>query len=682
MLRNPYQKETKKRTDRPWDDKAAVDDDPFDDAGIDWAEVGNVMEAAVLASKTAVDINSVSVSQQQRQQQQQLQQKSSNVLKGRENCEENANASTGTNVGTAVSQTTPHVSLQPTKTTVLLSSDRPIVPTKTAVQSIQLPSAALLGAHRPDAWKQSVKANIPQQIPRNQNKFNDPRQESLPSPLQFDPESVKPVQDSHRAQLVLHANLSAPLLNGWKLFPHQKRAIMAGLKMRRMILALDMGLGKTLIGCVWSKAFLKSFPDIKVLVICPVSLQAEWKRTAMAATGLTVSSKPASWLTKKENAASFDEEGQVFIASWAKVPPKIVATERYIVVADEAHSMQSLESARTRVSLSLIQASGCIGVLLLTGTPMKNGKPSNLFPLLKAVRHPLGRHQKAYEAHFCRGQEVRYGARVVWNACGSSNIAQLRALTQSHLLHLTKEDCLKDLPPQTRVFQKVPVSSRRQMQHNQAFQDLVKTHKTASKDSEAILGAIQRLRMVGSLAKIEASVQLALSVLEKEPAVVIFTSFCQVAKAVHTQLGEFGWQGEILTGETPAKKRQDLVDRFQTGISPVFVCTFGAGGVGLTLTAAHTVILVDRPWTPGEAHQAEDRVRRIGQTKAVRSLWVSAFEVDECIDRLLEDKAQTATAVLAGGAGPEPAAQRSIVQQLLQSVLVPKDGFQQQKLAL
>jgi SNF2 family DNA or RNA helicase len=80
----------------------------------------------------------------------------------------------------------------------------------------------------------------------------------------------------------------------------------------------------------------------------------------------------------------------------------------------------------------------------------------------------------------------------------------------------------------------------------------------------------------------------------------------------------------------------------------VFVCTFGAGGVGLTLTAACTIILLDRPWTPGDALQAEDRVRRIGQTKAVTSIWIRAFEVDEQIDAMIEEKNQTSHAVVDG----------------------------------
>ena len=140
--------------------------------------------------------------------------------------------------------------------------------------------------------------------------------------------------------------------------------------------------------------------------------------------------------------------------------------------------------------------------------------------------------------------------------------------------------------------------------------------------NDAILGAFARLRQVAAFAKIEATVALAKRVLKEEPSVVIFTYFVNVAKEVHKGLESAGWTGELLAGETPSAKRQQMVDNFQSGVSPVFIGTFGAAGVGITLTAARTIILMDRPWTPGDALQAEDRVRRIGQTKEVRSIWM------------------------------------------------------------
>lgn len=526
------------------------------------------------------------------------------------------------------------------------------------------------------------------------------------------------MNDEHRQALVQNANLSATLNNGWKLYSHQKRAILKALLMRRCILALDCGLGKTIIGCVWAKSMQRTYGDLKVYVICPVSMTQEWKRTAQDATGLIVAGDKAD----KENVVNCDMQ----ICSWGKVPIDVPRSiPNFVVVCDEAHSMQSMLAQRTQSVLQLIQSPRCVGVLLLSGTPMKNGKPSNLFPLLKAVNHPFGDNQKSFETYFCAGHQKQMRGTVVWDANGSSNLSDLNQHISSHLLYLRKDDVLSDLPPQTRTTRQVPVSSRHQLQHNQALADLARLYSSSSSSLEksgsgdVVLTAVQKVRMIGSYAKIDATVGLAKEVLQHQPAIVIFTSFAQVAKDVHQQLSDSGWEGCLLTGETPSKQRQGLVDAFQQGLRPVFVSTFGAGGVGLTLTAAHTIILLDRPWTPGEAQQAvrffgfvwslvvlvaiaqglntkqkvkayhhhslcfsfalkEDRIRRIGQMKPVTSIWMTAFDLDQQIDDLLAQKKLTSDAVLTTIHQDHPAsvchhdgAPKLSIFQLLRSVLNP-----------
>lgn len=104
---------------------------------------------------------------------------------------------------------------------------------------------------------------------------------------------------------------------------------------------------------------------------------------------------------------------------------------------------------------------------------MKNGKPSNLFPLLRASRHPFGDNQKMYEVFFCNGQLKNFRGKEVFDASGSSNLNLLNAHIASHVLYKTKEECLKDLPGKTREYKIVPVGSRFEIQHNRAINDLV-----------------------------------------------------------------------------------------------------------------------------------------------------------------------------------------------------------------
>ena len=104
---------------------------------------------------------------------------------------------------------------------------------------------------------------------------------------------------------------------------------------------------------------------------------------------------------------------------------------------------------------------------------MKNGRPSNLFPLLRATRHPFGDNQKCYEFFFCNGQNKRYGNREVWDASGSSNLAVLNGHITSHILYKTKDECLNELPQKVREFKTVPVGSKYEIQHNRALNELV-----------------------------------------------------------------------------------------------------------------------------------------------------------------------------------------------------------------
>ena len=219
---------------------------------------------------------------------------------------------------------------------------------------------------------------------------------------------------------------------------------------------------------------------------------------------------------------------------------------------------------------------------------MKNGKPSNLFPLLKAVNHPFGDNQKVYETSFCNGHQKQIGRShaVVWDCSGSSNLKLLNAHIASHVFYKTKEDCLKDLPPSTRKYKRVPVCSRQKLRYLNAMKELVRVivfsffihaidssltkheqvehdclqaktmsaHRNSDSDALAstvsVLGPFNRVRTVAAFAKVDATVSLTKSLLENEPAIVIFTTFVDIAKDVHQKLTASGWSSEILTGES------------------------------------------------------------------------------------------------------------------------------------
>ena len=142
------------------------------------------------------------------------------------------------------------------------------------------------------------------------------------------------------------------------------------------------------------------------------------------------------------------------------------------------------------------------------------------------------------------------------------------------------------------------------------------------------------------MAKVETALEIAEEVLSQDHSIVLFTEFLESAKKLHEKLG-----GAMSTGQT--KDRQELIDGFQNGKYKVFSFTCKAGGLGITLTNSSNVIMVDRPWTPGDAVQAEDRLHRISQTNAVTSIWIQ-HGIDSHVDEILQDKEKNITQVLEG----------------------------------
>jgi SNF2 family DNA or RNA helicase len=435
-----------------------------------------------------------------------------------------------------------------------------------------------------------------------------------------------------------------PLPSGDTLFAHQKEAVRTMLEWGRAILAHDMGLGKTKSALVAAKAY-----DLPIIVICPATLRINWLREAESV-GV-----------------------QIEVYSWAKIPP--APETNYVLICDEAHYMQNLKSNRTQAALDMVD--NARAVFLLTGTPLKNGRPANLFPLLKATRHELATDKKAYEIRYCNGhlKVVNRQGTEVWDVTGASHLDELHKKTRDVILYKQKEDCI-DLPEKTRVMRVAEVSPEAAKAYKSLLEELKARHqasaqakqKAYTEAAQAYLAAVERgeaedmeapeapdpesaealvelgaLRHAGSIAKVESAVELAQEVLEQGQHVMLFTAYVDSANAIASELG-----CRVLRGSVSVEQKQEMIDCFQSGHEKALVCTLGAGGVGITLTAAQTVILVDRPWTPGDAEQAEDRLHRIGQKSAVTAIWLQYGAIDEKIDTLLQEKQERIDLVLEG----------------------------------
>lgn len=399
------------------------------------------------------------------------------------------------------------------------------------------------------------------------------------------------------------------LLNNWELMSHQKEAVVFGINNPKFLLADDMGTGKTISSLYTLSIWNQAFKDIKHIVICPASLKKNWEKEATEIVGI-----------------------QVDTYSYNKIPEEV--STYFTLIADEAHYLQSLESKRTQNFLDLALNPKCLGVYLLTGTPIKNGRPINLFPLLRAINHKLSFDKYRYEKRYCDAKSTNFSR---WDTSGSSNLSELRMLTADKILRRTKEQCL-DLPDKTIVLRPIEPSKEQIKTFTNKLVELRVAYQERldagiiTDDSRAIV-ELGQIRQCASLAKVESACELIDYLLDEGQSVVVFSVYRETCEAIAKKYNVVPY-----TGTLSLQARNKCVEDFQAGKDKVFSGTIKAGGVGLTLTAANTLIMIDREWTPADNSQAHDRIHRKGQKHPCLITWLQYSKYDELVDNILMGK--------------------------------------------
>jgi SNF2 family DNA or RNA helicase len=421
-----------------------------------------------------------------------------------------------------------------------------------------------------------------------------------------------PPMPSHR-DLVSQADLEVVLADGRRPLPHQRSGARWLLARRGAVLADEMGLGKTLTSLLAARAMVRC-ADVQVMVVAPVGLHDHWRLEAAAL------------------------DLQINLHSWARLPKELPSAGTLLLV-DEAHFGQSMRARRTQALLRLARHPRLRAIWLLTGTPMKNGRPDQLYPLLAAIDHPLARDQLEFEKRFCQGHWQEHSGRRRWQAKGANDLEDLRRLTRPLVLHRRKQ-ALLGLPPKLRQEHPIFLAEKesRGFDHRLALVIEDYRHRVQQglvrSDAES-LAVLTALRQIAAEFKLPAVESLVAELHRQGKAVVLFSSFIQPLLLLQQRLG-----GELLTGRQSPDQRQDVVNRFQAGASSLLLATYAAGGLGFTLHRARHVVLLERPWTPGDLEQAEDRCHRLGMDGGLTSHWFQLGFADQLVDGLLASKAE------------------------------------------
>jgi superfamily II DNA or RNA helicase len=467
-----------------------------------------------------------------------------------------------------------------------------------------------------------------------------------------------------RARLAPLAPIEAPAGLCATLRPYQAEGVAFLQRLRATqsggVLADEMGLGKTLqtIAHICIER-AEGRLDAPALVVGPTSLVGNWAREL----------------------AKFAPDLRVVIlhgperhARWVDVPvAHVVVTTYPIVVRDEERfaeqpfrivildEAQAIKNARcqARRALERLTADSRVG---LTGTPVENhlGELWSLFDWL--APNLLG-DELAFRRFWRQPIEGRGDA---------ERLAALREIVAPHVLRRLKKDVARELPPKTEVPMPVELAERQRDVYEAirvaAHADVRKAIRSKGLAASAImiLDALTKLRQiccdprllsldaargVRESAKLDALMGLLGDQLAGGHRVLVFSQFTSMLALIAEALKARGLPYLILTGAT--RDRQRVVDAFEGGRADVFLISLKAGGTGLNLTSADTVIHYDPWWNPAAQSQATDRAYRIGQKRPVfvHNLYV-AGSVEERVIALQQKKRWLSNALLGDPQGP------------------------------
>jgi SWI/SNF-related matrix-associated actin-dependent regulator 1 of chromatin subfamily A len=301
-------------------------------------------------------------------------------------------------------------------------------------------------------------------------------------------------------------------------------------------------------------------------------------------------------------------------------------TKRFTwLFVDEAHRYKTANAQRTKALLGDEKHVGISGqaerVVLLSGTPIPNGRPIELYPLLSKLAPESYGHLDylSFGKQYCAGKQVvRYeGRRAIrnWDFSGRSHLKELRDKLRNKLMirHL-KKDVLKELGPKTRQIIFLDTPKKIETYERTNLRD-VGIDRFIGEDQN--LGDIAKYRrLVGKEKIIPSSLFIREHLESTNQKLVVFAHHVDVVETLTRLLKDFN--PLMVRGGLSAKEKSARVSEFQTNKKcRVVIGNMDAMGVGNTLTKAPTVIVVEPSWVPGVNEQAEDRVHRMTQEQNV-----------------------------------------------------------------
>ena len=427
-----------------------------------------------------------------------------------------------------------------------------------------------------------------------------------------------------------------------KLFKYQKEGVKQIEKFGgRVLLADEMGLGKT----IQALYYHKRNKGGTTVVICPSSVKYNWAREESIHIGehaeiLEGRTPPKREVFRKNNFIILNYE---IVGGWLEYLKKLKPN---LLILDECHYVKNRKAKRTKYVKQLAKI--CPHILALSGTPLTN-RPAELWTVLNILKPNIFKSFMPYAMKYCDAKRNAWG----WEFKGHKNLAELHdLLTFSCMVRRLKKDVLHDLPEKSRYVIPVEISDR--SEYDEAEDDLISWLSKYSKQKANSAQRAERLVKMGYLKRLagELKIESVIDWIEKflfetDEKLLVFGIHKKVLDALKSKYPN----SVSIDGTTKSKDRQINVDRFQNDSKTrLFFGNIQAAGVGLTLTAASTVLFAELGWTPSEHSQAEDRIHRIGQTNVATCYYMIGIDtIEEKLSGIIQNKQNILNATLDGG---------------------------------
>lgn len=442
------------------------------------------------------------------------------------------------------------------------------------------------------------------------------------------------------------------------LYHYQVEGALFAARTGRALIGDDMGLGKTVQALAATELFARHFGAERVLIVCPVSLKHQWEREIARFTerdAQVINGLRAARETQYREAAFYKITNYETLRRDLDL---IQAWKPDVTIVDEAQRIKNWDTIAAR-ALKRIESPYA---LVLTGTPLEN-RLEELVSIVQFVdQHRLGPTWRLRHEHQMRDETGR--------VIGYRDLDRIGVTLAPILLRRRKAEVLDQLPPRIDNTVFVPMTREQRVHHEENGETVArivsrwrKTGYLSDVDQRILTCALQNMRMSCNSTylldkttdygtKADELVTVLGELFEEPDAkAAIFSQWVRTHELIVRRLEARGWGHVLFHGGVPGAKRGALVDRFRDDPSCRVFLSTDAGGVGLNLQhAASIVINMDLPWNPAVLEQRIGRVHRLGQSSSVQVInFVAEGTIEEGMLSTLAFKKSLFAGVLDGG---------------------------------